>query len=86
MSLNIKNEKVESLIRLLAEATGDGITETIGKAVEEKLGKLSQIKGHNFLEADLLEMGKRNAARKIIDNRSADEVLGYDDDGLSISG
>lgn len=82
MSLNIKNEKVESLIRLLVEATGEGITEAIGKAVEEKLASLKQIKGHNFLESELLEMAKRNAARKVLDARSADEILGYDQNGL----
>lgn len=82
MSLNIKNEKVESLIRLLVEATGDSITDAVGKAVEEKLSRLTLIKGHNFLEGELLEMGKRNSARKVLDKRSADEILGYDQHGL----
>jgi antitoxin VapB len=86
MSLNIKNEKVESLIRLLVEATGDGITEAIGKAVEEKLGKLQQTKDRHFLEAELLEIAKRNAARKVLDARSADEILGYDSNGLPTHG
>ena len=85
MALNIKNEKVESLIRLLMEATGDGITEAVGKAVEEKLANLKHIKGHSFLETELLQMAKRNAARKVLDARSADEILGYDQDGLPSS-
>ena len=86
MSLNIKNEKVESLIRLLVQATGDGITEAIGKAVEEKLSKLQQTKDQHFLETELLEIAKRNAARKVLDARSADEILGYDNNGLPTGG
>jgi antitoxin VapB len=82
MSLNIKNEKVENLIRALAETTGEGITTAIGKAVEEKLDKLRQTCKQPLLEAELFEMGQRNAARKVIDARSADEILGYDNDGL----
>ena len=82
MALNIKNEKVEHLIRLLAERTGEGITEVIGNAVEEKLTKIGQTKNRQILEEDLLKIGKRNATRKIMDARSADEILGYDENGL----
>ena len=86
MALNIKNERVENLIRLLAKTTGDGITEVIGNAVEEKLTKIRQTKDTHFLEEELLEIGKRNAARKLLDNRSADEILGYAKDGLPSGG
>jgi antitoxin VapB len=82
MALNIKNEKVESLIRLLAETTGEGITEVVGRAVEEKLTRMRQPQDKQLLEEDLLEIGKRNAARKILDKRSADQILGYDKNGL----
>jgi antitoxin VapB len=82
MALNIKNEKVENLIRQLAKTTGEGITEVIGNAVEEKLTKLRQANDTKLLEEELLEVGRRNAARKLLDNRSADEILGYDKDGL----
>ena len=86
MGLNIKNEKVENLIRLLAETTGEGITEVVGKAVEEKLAKMQQTTDRQLLEEELLEIGKRNAARKILDKRSPDEILGYDADGLPTGG
>ncbi len=41
------------------------------------------IKEMRILENELLEIGKRNAARKILDARSANEILGYDNDGLA---
>ncbi len=82
MALNIKNERVENLIRQLAKTTGEGITEVIGNAVEERLIKIRQTKDKQFLAEELLEIGKRNAARKILDKRSVEEILGYDKDGL----
>jgi antitoxin VapB len=86
MALNIKNEKVESLIRLLAERTGEGITEVVGKAVEEKLARTRQTQNKPLLEEELLEIGRRNASRKILDKRSPDEILGYDENGLPSGG
>jgi antitoxin VapB len=82
MSLNIKNAKIESQIRLLATASGEGITEAIGKAVEERLARLHQGENANLLEEELLEIGKRNSSRKVQDARSPDEILEYDEDGL----
>ena len=39
MGINIKNPRVESLIRELAEVTGKGQTEVIGEAVERMLAR-----------------------------------------------
>ncbi len=39
MGVNIKNPKVESLIRELAEVTGKGQTEVVGEAVERMLAR-----------------------------------------------
>jgi hypothetical protein len=39
MGINIKNPKVESLIRELAEVTGKGQTEVVGEAVERMLAR-----------------------------------------------
>jgi antitoxin VapB len=82
MSLNIKNAKIEERIRLLASKSGEGITEAIGKAVEERLASLLQDEGSDLLEEELLELGSRNASRKVLDARNADDILGYDNDGL----
>ena len=39
MGINIKNPRVEGLIRQLAEVTGKGQTEVVGEAVEQMLSR-----------------------------------------------
>lgn len=42
MSLNIKNEETHRLVRELAEATGETMTEAVTEAVRERLAKVRE--------------------------------------------
>jgi hypothetical protein len=87
MALNIKSKKAEAAIRALAAATGEGITETVEKAVQEKLDRLSQRRQAPETGADLLARIQPlldALAAKRTDFRSSKELLDelYDEDGL----
>ena len=82
MALSIKNPKAEQLARKLAQQTGETLTETVLKALEERLRRMTG-RRHPIRLADQLEgIAKRCAALPVIDERSADEILGYDEKGL----
>ena len=40
MALYIRSEQVDRLARELAEATGEGLTEAVGTAIRERLGRV----------------------------------------------
>ncbi len=82
MSPNIKNEKTHRLARELARLTGESMTESVDKAVQERL---QRVRGANDGElADrLLKIGRECAAHLKEPYRSIDhgELL-YDEKGL----
>jgi antitoxin VapB len=49
MSINIKNERVSKLAVALAEQTGESITDAVGKAIEERLERLTKKKSREGL-------------------------------------
>ncbi|MGH7916966.1 MAG: type II toxin-antitoxin system VapB family antitoxin [Candidatus Binataceae bacterium] len=82
MALNIKHPEADRLARSLAEKTGETITETVIKALRERLAREE---GRTILpnvKDDLLAIGMRCAALPDIETRSADEIVGYDAHGL----
>jgi antitoxin VapB len=86
MALYIKNPNVEKSVRRLARLTGETLTEATERAIEERLERLrpSQLPGHGAtqLEKDLLRIAHQCAALPDLDTRTADEILGYDAEGL----
>lgn len=83
MAFSIKDPVVESLARELAERTGENIVTAMRKALEERLRRVSHPDEQAKLAADLAAIRQRWAALPILDGRSADDILGYDQDGLS---
>ncbi len=81
-ALNIKDAATERSIRELAAATGDGLTMTIRKAVEERLQRVRASAKGRSLREDILQIGSHCAALPDLDLRPADEILDYDDHGL----
>jgi len=86
MALYIKNPNVEKLARRLARLTGETLTEAAERAIEERLARLRPDhrsgQGATQLEKDLLRIAKQCSALPDLDVRSADEILGYDAEGL----
>ena len=82
MTVLIKDEEADRLIRQLAERTGETITDAVKGAVAEKLARTP------LTEAEIADRrAKLDAilakfdAMPTVDHRSADEILGYNDNG-----
>ncbi|HEY0307708.1 MAG TPA: type II toxin-antitoxin system VapB family antitoxin [Acidobacteriaceae bacterium] len=82
MALHINNPEVERDIRDLAAETGETITQTIGIAVRELKLKRRSRKPNPQLAEELMRIAKRIAAYPPKDNRTPDEIIGYDEIGL----
>lgn len=82
MALNIKDPATEKYVRELAAATGETVTLAVRRAAEERLRRVRRDQGGRSLAADLLEIGARCAALPVLDDRTPDEILGYDEHGL----
>jgi antitoxin VapB len=82
MALNIKNPETERLARELARRRGESITEAITAALREQLRREQAKKRRPGMAHELLEIGRRLAALPVLDSRSPDEILGYDEHGV----
>jgi antitoxin VapB len=80
MGLNIKNERVHELARILAQSTGRSMTAVIEEALEEKLSRLErerEMPGRvAWLEQRLQELGPPSPGI------TSDHSDLYDEDGL----
>jgi len=80
--------RTEALARQLAAARGISVEEAVRLAIEESSDGLSPFPAaaHKLAKDELIrrmeEISARCAARPLIDPRSPDELLGYDDFGL----
>jgi antitoxin VapB len=79
--------EVERLARLLATKTGKSLDEIIKEAIEERAraaGVAVGVSGRSAAEIghSLNEIVARMSALPILDNRAADEIIGYDEFGV----
>jgi antitoxin VapB len=79
MTLNIKDPATEKSVRELAAATGETVTMAVRRAAEERLERVRRGRIEGGLAAELLEIGRRCAALPDFDDRTADEILGYNE-------
>lgn len=83
MGISIKNDEVEALVRRLAGATGETVTDAIGRAVRERLELMEAAKASHAaikrkrLTALIAEFRKL----PVYDDRDHGDML-YDKDGL----
>lgn len=82
MPVNIKDEETDRLVRALAQATGETLTEAVATAVRERLDRVQGARGAPDLAQAIESIAARCAALPVLDDRSADEILGYDQHGL----
>ena len=79
MALNVKNDEADRLARELADLTGESITEAITVALRERLERR---RSRGQQAARLRHLVTEIAAFPVLDDRPADEILGYDRRGL----
>ena len=80
MALNIKDPETDRLARELAERTGLTITEAIKQAIQAELRRTRPRVDTAY--SSLVAIGERGRSRPILDDRSEDEILGYDELGI----
>jgi antitoxin VapB len=81
MTLEIHGTKANALAQTLASATGEDIDTAVLGAIEERLARLPQRQPLRR-DADVDAVFERLAAMPVLYVRSADEIIGYDANGL----
>ena len=90
MALNIKSRETERVVRELAKRTGLSITEAVHQAAVEKLRTMDGDSAARLARMTpaqreklrrMQEISKRASALPILDTRTDDEILGYNDKG-----
>ena len=82
MPLSIKNATTERLARQVAGETGEPITEAIQKSLEERWERLKARRRNRVLTGQIEDLLRRVDALPTLDDRSPDEILGYDEHGM----
>ena len=82
MVLNIKDPDTDRLARELAALTGESITTAARRALEERLERVQSRAHAAATSDDLMAVIIRGRARAMLDPRTAEAVIGYDEDGL----
>ncbi|CAN7456304.1 type II toxin-antitoxin system VapB family antitoxin [Phyllobacterium sp. LjRoot231] len=82
MALSIKDPVTEQLARDLAERTGENITTATRRALEERLRRVSGQTRKAALLDDLAAIRRRWSRMPSSDQRTAEEILDYDEHGL----
>lgn len=84
MPLNVKSDEAHRLARELAELTGKSITSAVTKALKDAVAK-ARTSRRSHVErvlAEVDEITAHFASLPVLDDRSAEEILGYDEHGL----
>jgi len=82
MALSLKDPEVDRLAREVAARTGETLTAAVAVALRERLARLKGRRRRRPLREELREIARRCAALPTLDERSADEIVGYDERGL----
>lgn len=81
MALSIKSAEADRLARKLAAVAHESITEAVIRALAERLERVER-RDTSARRAALREIRTRVSALPVLDERTDDQVLGYDEDGL----
>ena len=82
MALNIKDRETDSLVRELAALTGEPITDAVKVAVRERLERERRVRPRKASVEEILAIAAQIAGKPVVDPRTPDEIIGYDEHGL----
>ena len=82
MVLNIKDPATDRLARELARVTGESITVAARVALEERLARVRRAQDASTRGQVGEEIIRGGRARRTLDDRPEQEILGYGEDGL----
>lgn len=82
MPLNIKNDRAHDLARQIQQKTGESLTTAVIVALEERLRRVAPEEDKEARLARINEIIDRAASYPVLDKRTPDEIIGYDENGL----
>jgi antitoxin VapB len=84
MTIQINNPEVEKLAQELINYTGESVQQAVTTALQERLDREKvRRKRARELAQQLLQIGKECAALPVLDDRTSEVILGYNEQGLS---
>ena len=81
MAINIKSGDADRLAREVARVAGESITEAVTRALAERLTRLRRQQSISTRRMGLREIRERASRLPVLDERSDESLLGYDEDG-----
>ena len=78
MALNIKHPEADRLAR----ATGESLTVAVLTAIKERLQREAGRGDSEAVRRNIRAIQQRFAAKRLVDPRGSDEIIGYDEHGL----
>lgn len=84
MALNIKDPETDRIARELAGATGESITVAVRIAMEERLRRVRASGAEASIRDRINQIVERGRARTVLDARTLDDIIGYDENGLPV--
>jgi antitoxin VapB len=82
MALSIKHPEADRLARELAAITGESLSDAVLTALRERLARTVGRHRSATLREEIARIQDRIARLPVLDGRSDDEILGYDQHGL----
>ncbi len=83
MALSLKDAETDRLARQVAKLTGETLTEAVRVALAERLQRERLKRGEAAsVRAELDAIVAHCASLPVLDPRSDDEIIGYDENGL----
>lgn len=81
MALSIKNPEADKLARALARTTGESLTDAVLNALRERLQRAQRQRSIGVAHR-LRRLAAEAQEMPLEDHRSADDIIGFDDNGL----
>ncbi len=83
MQTALDSPEVYQLARELAEYTGESLPEAVARALREQLAREKKRRQKaDALAEQLLKIGRACASLPVLDERTPEEILGYNDQGF----
>ena len=83
MGLSLRDRETEGLAREIASLTGETLTEAVRVALRDRLHRELVKRGQKLWDEFAIQaIVNRCAALPLLDTRSDDDILGYDENGL----
>ncbi len=77
MGWNIRNSETEEIARIVFEPTGETKTQAVKVALNECLNQIQRQRSSDFKFQELLDIARHCSLLPVLDDRSADELIGY---------